>query len=132
MFYLFIALYFGIACGKTGDINKGESPSMCDSLQLTLVVTILNGAFNIFSDFYLLLIPLPAIQKLQLPRRKKLGVYFVFFTGFGYIVIAPKKLSLADFSPRACIMSIVALHFRLKLTKSTDPHYDTVPMLSIT
>ena len=39
------------------------------------------GLFNIMSDFYLLVIPLPAVWGLQLPRTKKLGISAMFLTG---------------------------------------------------
>ncbi|KAL9038259.1 MAG: hypothetical protein Q9180_003244, partial [Flavoplaca navasiana] len=40
------------------------------------------GLFNILSDFYLLILPLPAVWRLQLPTRKKLGICGMFLTGF--------------------------------------------------
>ena len=40
------------------------------------------GLFNILSDFYLLILPLPAVWGLQLPTRKKIGVCAMFLTGF--------------------------------------------------
>ncbi|KAL8892974.1 MAG: hypothetical protein Q9192_005539 [Flavoplaca navasiana] len=40
------------------------------------------GLFNILSDFYLLILPLPAVWGLQLPTRKKLGICAMFLTGF--------------------------------------------------
>ncbi|KAL9593534.1 MAG: hypothetical protein Q9219_007507 [cf. Caloplaca sp. 3 TL-2023] len=39
------------------------------------------GIFNIISDFYLLLIPLPAVWTLHLPAKKKVGVSAMFLTG---------------------------------------------------
>ena len=39
------------------------------------------GVFNLVSDMYLLLIPLPAVWSLQLPTRRKIGVFAIFLTG---------------------------------------------------
>ncbi len=39
------------------------------------------GIFNILSDFYILVIPLPAVWGLQLPTRKKIGISAMFLTG---------------------------------------------------
>lgn len=50
----------------------------------TKVLSLVIGAFNIISDLYLLIIPLPAIWSLQLPLRKKVGVVMVFMTGLLY------------------------------------------------
>lgn len=39
------------------------------------------GVFNIASDFYLLILPLPSIWKLQMPLPKKIGICGVFIMG---------------------------------------------------
>ena len=39
------------------------------------------GVINVFSDFYLLLVPIPAVLSLQLPLRKKIGVIAWLMTG---------------------------------------------------
>ncbi|KAL8712350.1 MAG: hypothetical protein Q9220_003501 [cf. Caloplaca sp. 1 TL-2023] len=39
------------------------------------------GVFNIISDLYLLVLPIPATLALQLPRRKRIGALVVFMTG---------------------------------------------------
>ncbi|KAL8759901.1 MAG: hypothetical protein Q9184_003485, partial [Pyrenodesmia sp. 2 TL-2023] len=46
----------------------------------TLFVLITSG-LNILNDIYLLMIPLAAIARLQMPPRRKLGVSAIFFTG---------------------------------------------------
>lgn len=43
-----------------------------------------NAYYNIFSDFILLVLPLPMVWNLQLPLRQKLGVTAVFSTGALY------------------------------------------------
>ena len=42
---------------------------------------VIMAAISIFSDLYLICIPLPIIWGLQLARRKKVGVSVVFVTG---------------------------------------------------
>ena len=39
------------------------------------------GYFNIFTDFYILLLPISGVIRLQLPRRRKIGVILIFMTG---------------------------------------------------
>lgn len=39
------------------------------------------GIFNILSDFYLLVVPLPAVWGLKLPTTKKLAISAMFLTG---------------------------------------------------
>ncbi|KAG6999485.1 hypothetical protein G7Y79_00034g069080 [Physcia stellaris] len=46
-----------------------------------ILISVTYGWFNIFSDFILLLLPLPMLWKLHLPWQKKLGLLGVFITG---------------------------------------------------
>ena len=46
------------------------------------VISVVTSAINVVSDFYILLIPLAAISSLQLPKKRKLGLFAIFFTGF--------------------------------------------------
>lgn len=39
------------------------------------------GAFNLVSDFYVLVIPMPAVWALQMPTKKKVGIIAIFMTG---------------------------------------------------
>lgn len=44
-------------------------------------IVILLGVMGLLSDLYLVILPLPAVWKLQLPFRRKLAVSAMFFTG---------------------------------------------------
>ena len=39
------------------------------------------GIFNVVSDLYILILPIPVIWQLQMPTRKKIGVCAIFMTG---------------------------------------------------
>ncbi|KAL8913539.1 MAG: hypothetical protein Q9172_007261 [Xanthocarpia lactea] len=41
-----------------------------------------HGAINVLSDFYILIIPIPAVLSLKMPMEKKIGVIAIFMTGF--------------------------------------------------
>lgn len=89
-------IYFGIACTfivyMTTAITatalcaarKGESwpvallSSRCSK---AMAMTYIQGIFNVVSDFYVLILPIPVVWKLQLPLRKKIGVCAIFMTG---------------------------------------------------
>lgn len=43
--------------------------------------TLLLGLFNVLSDIYLLILPLPIILRMNISRRKKIGLGAVFMTG---------------------------------------------------
>ena len=45
-------------------------------------VGIAQGVGNIIGDFYLLLLPMPVVWKLQFSLQKKIGVTAIFLTGF--------------------------------------------------
>lgn len=40
-----------------------------------------SGLFNVISDFAILMLPVRSIWKLQVPQRRKLGIFVVFATG---------------------------------------------------
>ncbi len=42
---------------------------------------ITQGVVNVISDFLIFCLPIPVVWKLQLPRRKKVGVLAMFMTG---------------------------------------------------
>lgn len=46
------------------------------------IINLLLGVVNVLTDFYLLILPLPAVWSLHLPARKKIGVSAIFLTGF--------------------------------------------------
>lgn len=47
----------------------------------SIMICYVRGPFNILSDLYLLLLPLPAVWQLHLPLRKRLGIAGIFLTG---------------------------------------------------
>ncbi len=58
----------------------------CES-EWTLFVLTTSG-LNILSDIYLLVIPLAAISRLQMPSRQKLGVSAIFLTGLLFVPLS--------------------------------------------
>jgi hypothetical protein len=81
----------GILCSPKGGHDRmayvaGFSRRECqDSSGPVQAISLASGAVNMFTDFYLLVIPLPAIYKLNLPTQRKAGVLFIFLTGAGYV-----------------------------------------------
>ncbi|KAJ6260788.1 hypothetical protein Dda_5017 [Drechslerella dactyloides] len=66
-----------------------------------------NAGLNIFTDFSIAILPLPVIFKLNMPRRQKIPLMFIFALGF-FI----------------CIVSILRLRFLIILSRSMDPTWD--------
>ena len=46
-----------------------------------LTTTFVMGYFNIFSDLYILILPISGVMGLNLPPRRKFGVSLMFMTG---------------------------------------------------
>ena len=80
LFYVAVSLVFGIQCvRRPGEswLASGSS-ARCRS---TLNINYIQGGFNLASDLYIFVLPLPPVWKLQMARRKKLGVFAIFLTG---------------------------------------------------
>lgn len=88
--YLYSAIYYGVACGPKGGTDRfsylaGMAGKKChDPTGYIQINNIMMGAFNVCSDLYILIIPIPAILKLHLPSRKKIQVLMIFLTGLWY------------------------------------------------
>ncbi|KAL9041315.1 MAG: hypothetical protein Q9180_001356 [Flavoplaca navasiana] len=102
--YLFIYSFY---CPNTSK----KAPTCGHEVKVISVVT---SAINVVSDFYILLIPLAAISSLQLPKKRKVGLFAVFFTGF-----------------LACLCSIISLHYRVVLARTKDDVWYVVPVLVV-
>ncbi|KAL8767081.1 MAG: hypothetical protein Q9209_006308 [Squamulea sp. 1 TL-2023] len=74
-----------------------------------------HGTINVLSDFYLLIIPIPAVLSLKMPMNKKIGVIAIFMTGFF-----------------TCIVSTVALGLRIIYNKSLDITWNVVTLYIMT
>ena len=79
--YVATTVAFGALCiPRSGEtwLEADFSPR-CRS---SLVMSYVQGIFNVVSDFYLLILPIPVVWNLQMPMRKKIGVLTIFTTGF--------------------------------------------------
>jgi len=69
-----------------------------------------NAAINILTDFAIILLPIPVIQKLNLGKRQKIGLISIFAVG-GFV----------------CLVSILRLQSLVAISNSADPSYDNPP-----
>jgi hypothetical protein len=83
---LFIILFhissFGVSLSTLVVCNSPKRSftyTLCKDVPAILVF---QGVFNILSDFYIFLIPIPCIIKLQISKRQKIGLLLIFLTGF--------------------------------------------------
>jgi hypothetical protein len=90
MIYFGIAVNFALYSATTAYFGYICTPRPAQSWLITVVscsskiylTTDVQAVFNVVSDFYLLLLPIPVVWKLPLPTKKKIGVCGIFATGF--------------------------------------------------
>lgn len=83
MVYFSIMIAIAAACSPRKGFSKGDYLVVIADPKCARndFLNTWPGIFNILSDFYLLVIPLPAVWGLQLPTRKKIGISAMFLTG---------------------------------------------------
>ena len=86
------------------------------------------SVFNVVSDTYLLIIPIPAVWALQVTRKRKIGLTVVFGTGLMYVFDLAKILLAANGLARALFSSIVSLVNRAILSTSSDTTWNVIPI----
>ncbi|KAL5374832.1 hypothetical protein DPSP01_011668 [Paraphaeosphaeria sporulosa] len=69
-----------------------------------------NGAMNILTDLSIIVLPMPVIRKLNLPRRQKQALIGIFAIG-GFV----------------CLVSILRLQSLVAISNSPDPTYNNPP-----
>ncbi|KAL8648062.1 MAG: hypothetical protein Q9226_006157 [Calogaya cf. arnoldii] len=89
----YIMAFASARCGKT----KG--------------LAVVMGVFNVLSDLYLLVIPIPPVLGLHLQPRKKIGLLILFATGI-----------------LAFNASALGLHYRVQVNKSLDDTWKIMPL----
>ena len=80
VFYTATTVAFGALCIPRSGENWIES-NFSPRCGKSIVMTYVQGTFNVVSDFYILVLPIPVVWQLQMPLRKKVGVCAIFMTG---------------------------------------------------
>ena len=65
------------------DAKKAETNTFCVN---NYKVTYTQSLFSVVTDFYVLLLPMGVVSRLQLSFRRKIGVILVFMTGLLYVL----------------------------------------------
>lgn len=90
---------------------------------LLKIFTVINGVFGIFSDIYLLVIPIRSIFQLHLSIQRKFGVSSIFLIGILWVTVSlPRhRFSCAkSFESSAISCSVAGLFYRVKLLHEQD------------
>ena len=86
-------------------------------------------------DFIILVLPIAAVQQLQLLRKRKIGVMAVFLTGGMYAISSlylfyRYRRTRLMWVSRACIASILSIYYKWKVDHSVgDVTYEVTPAL---
>jgi hypothetical protein len=78
LFYGAIAGLILALWGPCGTVAGSEANRICRDVNATTVV---QGALNVATDLYVLLLPLLVLWRLHMPLKRKLRAGAVFFTG---------------------------------------------------
>jgi hypothetical protein len=78
---LFYTAMIGIAIGSLVKCNGINALTVQFCRNYSGPIIMLNAVFNVITDFYVLLLPIPLILKLHLNLKRKIGVLAVFSGG---------------------------------------------------
>ena len=82
VFYTAITVAEGVLCIPRSVESWAKAPfTQCSKDVIGGFVLIILGTFNVVSNFYILILPMPIIWQLQMPTRRKVGVCAIFMTG---------------------------------------------------
>lgn len=81
LFYASCSISLIAVCAPRRGLNASQMSltKICQTGGTT--VGLVQGIGNIISDFYLLVVPIPAVLGLHMPTRKKFGILGIFMTG---------------------------------------------------
>lgn len=83
-FYLIDVAFNIFICQPRDKYWNRLKQGSCYDLEISMEATAL---FNVISDFFILLLPIPTIWKLQITLKKKMWIFAVFATGMMYVLI---------------------------------------------
>ncbi|KAJ2998003.1 hypothetical protein NUW58_g456 [Xylaria curta] len=112
LFYTASALLFILACIPRAKISDPSLPGNCIDVHARIIGT---SAINVASDFAILVTPIAAIWRLQMPAKKKIGVTAVFGVGAMYI------------SRVALVASVARLRTSIRLVHDDDVASSIIP-----
>ncbi|KAF2262370.1 hypothetical protein CC78DRAFT_582671 [Lojkania enalia] len=78
------------------------------------VVWFLNAGINILQDFTILILPMPLLRRLNVPKPQKRALIAIFALG-GFV----------------CLISIIRLHSLVRISNSSDPTFDNPPAATL-
>jgi hypothetical protein len=114
-------------------VEKYWYPSIEGRCFNSLVIWYIMASFNLITDIALFIMPLPVIGSLQLRRKQKYTLIFVF--GLGLLLVAPDpprwrsltvRIELLTRVYSTCIISTIRLGTLKAASETDDPNWDNV------
>ncbi|RYP77945.1 hypothetical protein DL771_000804 [Monosporascus sp. 5C6A] len=86
-FHVSLSIAFGAMCAPSTGASQVDflAAFVSDTCTRTRSIVVLQGVGNVVTDFFLLILPLPAVWALQMPLRRKLAVSAMFLIGISII-----------------------------------------------
>jgi len=106
--YLWAILSAILTCNPVSKFWNPRLPGHCFDFT---ALWFSNASVNILTDLTLVILPIPLVSSLHLPRRQKVAIWALFATG-GFV----------------CITSILRLRSLLVFSVSKDPSWDNIPV----
>ncbi|KAI0902737.1 hypothetical protein F4823DRAFT_406970 [Ustulina deusta] len=87
-FHLSVSICFAVMCSpSTGDSQLDFLAAfISESCNKTRVLVVIQGVGSVVSDLFLLILPLPAVWKLNMPIKRKLAVSSMFLVGISALI----------------------------------------------
>ncbi|KAI3328370.1 hypothetical protein F4824DRAFT_493210 [Ustulina deusta] len=87
-FHLSVSICFAVMCSpSTGDSQLDFLAAfISESCNKTRVLVVIQGVGPVISDLFLLILPLPAVWKLNMPIKRKLAVSSIFLVGISALI----------------------------------------------
>jgi len=92
--YLGFLIYLTVRCAAEAvEEVTSISPFILDVIcKNEYWIGTIQAAINVLTDFYILLLPLPALLKLAIPKRRKVGLCAIFLAGLVACIVSVVRL----------------------------------------
>lgn len=83
-FQLSVSIAFAVMCAPSTGSSQIDflAAFISDTCNRTRVLIAIQGVGNVVTDVFLVILPLPAVLKLQMPLKRKIAVTSMFMVGF--------------------------------------------------
>ena len=133
-FYHFMLSEFHTRCLHHYHPRRGEiwfSGLDIARAQITVKSPVPQAAFGLAIDIYILVLPIIAVNQLQLPNRRKLDVIGLYNWSTVSLYIST-AIAVPLTSPRACLSSLLNIYYRNKLSHSIDEAWNLTAVTTVT